>query len=35
MIELQFGHKLKSVQTDGGSEFKPLTPVFAKQGIVH
>ncbi|MEX5533345.1 hypothetical protein, partial [Pseudomonas syringae] len=27
--------KLKSVQTDNGTEFKPLTPHFTKLGIVH
>jgi histone deacetylase 1/2 len=35
MAELQLSCKLKAVQTDGGGEFKPLTPHFNKLGILH
>lgn len=35
MAELQFGHKIKSVQTDGGGEFRPLTSHFTSLGIIH
>ena len=29
MAELLFPYKVKSVQTDNGTEFKPLVPYFA------
>lgn len=35
MAELQYNSKLKSFQTDGGTEFKPLTNFLASQGVVH
>lgn len=34
MVELQFDTKLKSVQTDCGSEFRPLLPHFQESGIL-
>ena len=34
MVELQLNFKFKSVQTDGGTEFKPLTPHFHNLGII-
>lgn len=35
MVENQFSTTIKSVQTDGGREFRPLYSVFASNGIVH
>ncbi|KAK2373624.1 putative mitochondrial protein [Trifolium repens] len=35
MVELQFNCKIKSVQTDGGGEFKPLTQHLNKLGVTH
>ncbi|RDY14856.1 hypothetical protein CR513_00004, partial [Mucuna pruriens] len=33
LIEVKFGTKLQGVQTNGGEEFRTLTPYFAKHGI--
>src|ERR1044072_4884628 len=35
MAELQFGHKLKSLQTDWGGEFRSFTTFLKNQGILH
>jgi histone deacetylase 1/2 len=35
MVELQFNCKIKSVQTDGGGEFRPLTQHLNKLGVTH
>lgn len=35
MAKLQFNSKIKSVQTDWGGEFRPLTNFLASQGITH
>lgn len=35
MVERQFNTKLKSVQTDWGGEFRPLTSLFTNLGIIH
>lgn len=34
-VENQTGHKLKTIQTDGGSKFKPLKSYFHDKGIDH
>lgn len=34
-IEVQFSTHIKAVQTDGGGEFKSLTPLFHSKGIAH
>lgn len=35
LVELQFGLKTKSVQTDRSGEFKPLTHFLTLHGIIH
>ncbi|GAU28846.1 hypothetical protein TSUD_21830 [Trifolium subterraneum] len=35
MVELQFDCKIKTVQTDGGGEFRPFTKFLTNLGIVH
>lgn len=35
MVEVQFGTKIKSVQTDGGGEFRALAAYFNECGITH
>jgi len=35
MVERQFNTKLKSVQTDGGGEFRKLSSFFSSLGIIH
>ena len=35
MTELQFDTKIKSVQTDWGGEFRPLTSFLQTHGIIH
>jgi len=35
MVELQYNHPIKSVQTDGGGEFKPFTSFLTTLGITH
>lgn len=35
MVERQFNTKLKSIQTDWGGEFRPLSPFLASLGIIH
>ena len=35
MAEKQFQTPLKSIQTDGGTKFKPLTPLLQQQRIIH
>ncbi|KAI5399795.1 hypothetical protein KIW84_064936 [Lathyrus oleraceus] len=35
MVELQFNCKTKTVQSDGGGEFKPLTEHLTELGIIH
>lgn len=35
MIEKNFGVCIKSVQTDGGEEFKPLVTLLEKDGVEH
>jgi len=35
MTELQFDAKIKRVQTDWGSEFRPLTSFLQTHGIIH
>ena len=34
-IHTQFNCTVKTVQTDGGGEFQPLTPLLTKQGTIH
>lgn len=34
-IEVQFGTKVKAVQTDGGGEFLALTTLFNTRGMAH
>ncbi|GAU26774.1 hypothetical protein TSUD_317720 [Trifolium subterraneum] len=35
MVELQFGCKIKVVQTDGSGEFRPFTKFLIKLGVIH
>ncbi|KAK2420319.1 putative mitochondrial protein [Trifolium repens] len=35
MVELQFNCTIKTVQTDGGGEFRPLTKYLTNLGIIH
>lgn len=35
MVELQFNCKIKTIQSDGGGEFKPLTKHLIELGIIH
>ncbi|MCH92265.1 retrovirus-related Pol polyprotein from transposon TNT 1-94, partial [Trifolium medium] len=35
MVELQFGHPLKSLQTDWGGEFRPFTKFLTELGVTH
>jgi histone deacetylase 1/2 len=35
MVELQFNCKIKTVQTDGGGEFRPFTKYLTELGVVH
>lgn len=35
MVENQFNTTIKSIQTDGGTEYRPLYSMFASHGIVH
>lgn len=35
MVELQFNYPIKSVQSDGGGEFRPFTKYLNDLGIVH
>ncbi|CAJ2671926.1 unnamed protein product, partial [Trifolium pratense] len=35
MVEQQFNCKIKTVQTDGGGEFRPLTKYLTELGVVH
>lgn len=35
MVELQFGCKIKSVQSDWGGEFRPLASFLTAHGIIH
>lgn len=35
MVELQFGHSIKVVQTDWGGEFRPFTKFLSDLGIIH
>lgn len=35
MIENQFNTTIKSIQTDGGTKFRPLYPFFSTHGITH
>jgi len=35
MVELQYNLPIKSVQTDGGREFRPLTQFLNTLGITH
>jgi histone deacetylase 1/2 len=35
MVELQFNCKIKTVQTDGGGEFRPFTKFLTNLGAVH
>ncbi|KAD4585188.1 hypothetical protein E3N88_22789 [Mikania micrantha] len=35
MVERQFQTKLKSVQTDWGGEFRPLSSYFSSLGVIH
>jgi histone deacetylase 1/2 len=35
MVELQFNAKIKTVQTDGGGEFRPFTKFLTNFGIIH
>jgi histone deacetylase 1/2 len=35
MVELQFGCKIKVVQTDGGGEFRPFTKFLTELGVIH
>jgi histone deacetylase 1/2 len=35
MVELQFSCKIKTVQTDGGGEFRPFTKYLTELGVVH
>lgn len=34
-VELQLGHKIKTIQIDGGGEFRAFTRFLAKSGITH
>ncbi|KAL3634075.1 hypothetical protein CASFOL_021129 [Castilleja foliolosa] len=34
-VETQFHMKIKGVQSDGGTEYKPLTEFFKDKGIIH
>ncbi|KAL3634153.1 hypothetical protein CASFOL_021207 [Castilleja foliolosa] len=34
-VKTQFNAKIKSMQSDGGTEYKPLGEFFRKEGIVH
>lgn len=34
-VRTQFNCQIKTVQTDGGGEFQPLTSLLATQGIIH
>lgn len=35
MVELQFNHKIKGAQSDGGGEFKPFTKYLTELGFIH
>lgn len=35
IVENQFNTTIKALQSDGGTEFKPLSPVLISNGIVH
>jgi histone deacetylase 1/2 len=35
MVELQFNCKIKTVQTDGGGEFRPFTKYLTNLGVIH
>ncbi|MCH79360.1 retrovirus-related Pol polyprotein from transposon TNT 1-94 [Trifolium medium] len=35
MVELQFNCKIRTVQTDGGGEFRPFTKFLTNLGVVH
>lgn len=35
MVELQFGTKNKSLQTDWGGEFRPFTKFLNELGVIH
>jgi histone deacetylase 1/2 len=35
MVELQFNCRIKTAQTDGGGEFRPLTKYLTDLGIIH
>lgn len=35
MVETQFNTRIKSLQTDGGTEFKPLSSVLSSSGMLH
>lgn len=34
-VELQTGHKIKSLQTDGGGEYQALIHLLHSSGIIH
>lgn len=33
-VTTQFNRQIKTIQTDGGGEFQPLTPLLTTQGII-
>lgn len=35
LIETQYNAKIKCFQSDGGTEYKPLIPIFHQSGIIH
>lgn len=35
LVDTQFGKKIKALQIDGGTEFKPLTKLLSDNGIMH
>ncbi|KAE8696580.1 putative disease resistance protein [Hibiscus syriacus] len=35
LVEVQFGYKIKALQTDGGGEYQPLRKWFSANGVQH